>query len=193
LDQTRSSLLRRVRDLGDAAGWDEFDKLYRPMLVGYALQRGLRAEEAEEIAQQCMTALVPRMPGFNRVSSFRGWLRGMVAHKVSDYIKQRGRHRRADTVLLSTTPDDGDGPDELWQRQWNQTHLEFCIDSLRTEFAPHTLQAFAMYVLQEQPVKEIAAHLGMTPNQIYVAKNRVMTRIRERFDDVIEALYGRST
>ena len=55
---TRSSLLSRVRDLDDSDGWVEFDKLYRPLLIEYAQQRGLSFEEAEEIAQQCLIAIV---------------------------------------------------------------------------------------------------------------------------------------
>ena len=190
MEPTRSSLLRRVRNLDDATGWDEFDKLYRPILVIYARRRGLRPEEADEIAQQCMTALVERMQTFAPKSSFRGWLRGMVDHKVNDYLTQRRKHRRADTDLLARTPDPGRSPEELWQEQWNRVHLDFCIKRLRTDYAPHTLQAFAMYVLEERPVKEISRRLGMTPNQIYVAKTRVMARIRERFADTIDSLYG---
>ena len=193
MERTRSSLLRRVRDLDDATGWDEFDRLYRPLLVTYARQRGLRLEEADEIAQQCMTALVPRMQTFTRKSSFRGWLRGMVDHKVSDFLTQSRKHRRAGTELLAQTPDPGRTPEELWQQQWNHTHLAYCLDSLRIDYAPHTLQAFAMYVLQERPVKEISRRLGMTPNQIYVAKTRVMARIRERFGEMIDSLYGASS
>ena len=104
MEQTRSSLLRRVRDLDDATGWNEFDKLYRPMLVSYARQRGLHPEEADEIAQECMSALVPRIKTITEKDSFRGWLRGMVANKVSDYFKRRQKHRRAGTDLLSQTP-----------------------------------------------------------------------------------------
>lgn len=193
MEQTRSSLLRRVRDLDDATGWNEFDQLYRPMLVSYARQRGLRPEEADEIAQECMSALVPRIKTITEKDSFRGWLRGMVANKVSDYLKQRGKHRRAGTDLLSQTPAADQSPEELWQRQWNETHLRYCIERLRVEYAPHTLQAFAMYVLQDRPVQEIKRQLGMTANQIYVAKARVLARIRERFGEMIESLYGESS
>ena len=189
-EQTRSSLLRRVRNLDDATGWEEFDRLYRPMLVGYARRRGLRTDEAEEIAQQCLTAIVARIQTFERRRSYRAWLRGMVDHKVSDHLADRQRHRRADTDQLARTPGPAEPPESLWQQEWNQTHLTYCIDCLRADFASHTLQAFAMYVLEDQPVPHISRCLGLTPNQIYVAKSRVMARLRERFGDLIDGLYG---
>ncbi len=40
---------------------------------------------------------------------------------------------------------------------------------------------------------EIKRQLGMTANQIYVAKARVLARIRERFGEMIESLYGESS
>lgn len=190
LTGTRSSLLRRVRDLSDVEGWGQFDRLYRPMLIGYARARGMPPHAADEIAQQCLTAIVSRIQRFERQRSFRGWLRGMVDHKVSDYLKRDRRDRQADTDLLRDLRDPAPSPGELWQRQWNQAHLRHLFAHLRTNFARHTLQAFWLYVLQGRPVAEIATMLGMTPNQIYVAKSRVTRSIKERFGDMMDSLYG---
>ena len=187
---TRSTLLRRVRDLNDADGWEEFNRLYRPLLVEYAGRRKLPLDAAEEIAQQCLTAIVSRIGQFEKQSSFRGWLRGMVDHKISDYFAHRRRERQADTDVLLNVCDTGPSPVELWELSWNQVHLRHLIASLRASFAKHTLQAFSLYVLEERPVKEISQALGMTPNQIYVAKARITRCIRERFSDVVDGLYG---
>ncbi len=190
MDATRSSLLSRVRDLDDKTGWCEFDRLYRPMLTRYAARHGLSTSESEEIAQDCMTAVVGRIKKFKRQRRFRAWLRGMVDHKVSDYLAQRCRQQPLDTKLLGQTPTDGLSSEQVWQEVWNRSHLLECIDSLKTEFAEHTLKAFSMYVLRGEPVRTISRDLGMTPNQIYVAKSRVMTRIRQRFGPTLETLYG---
>lgn len=37
MDETRSTLLIRLRDRGDQEAWQIFDQLYRPMLVGFAI------------------------------------------------------------------------------------------------------------------------------------------------------------
>lgn len=190
---TRSSLLFRVRDRNDAESWSEFDRLYRPLLTSYARARGLRAGEAEEIAQRCLSAVAGVMHKFKRDHSFRGWLRGMVNRKVADFIAEKARFRQADTALLLNAVDPAPTPDELWQRIWNRAHLRHCLDSLRADFATHTLQAFTLYVLQGEPVVDICSRLGMTPNQVYVAKSRVMRRLRERATDVLASLYGEST
>lgn len=187
---TRSSLLRRVRNLGDRSAWREFDTLYRPLITGYALRAGMGPDAAEEITQQCLAAIVAAIHKFQERVSFRAWLRGMVRRKIADYLADRSRHRRADTVVIMQTPDDGEGPDELWEKEWNRAHLLYCVESLRSEFAEHTFEAFVLYVLHSLPVPQISTRLGMTPNQIYVAKSRVLQRIRERFHETLDSLYG---
>lgn len=189
MSATRSSLLRRVRNLEDRAGWCEFDQLYRPMLVGYARRRGLSGDAAEEIAQQCLTAIVGRIQRFRRQKSFRGWLRRMTDHKVADYLRQEKRHRAApgcDVEDAEATTSSG-----LWMEQWDRSHIEFLMAALREELAEHTVRAFEMYVVQERPVEEISQLLSMTANQIYVAKSRVLARLREpRFAELVSGLYG---
>ncbi len=192
MPETRSSLLDRVRDSNDKDGWVEFDRLYRPLLTAYARARGLRDSEAEEIAQQCMTAVALVMHKFKRDSSFRGWLRGMVSRKVADFIAERSRYTRADTALLMTTPGSDPPPEKVWQRIWNRAHIVYCIEGLRGEFASHTLNAFALYILDDEPVEVICERLGMTPNQVYVAKSRVTKRLREQSDAILSSLYGAS-
>lgn len=185
---TRSSLLFRVRDPQDAASWGEFHSIYRPLLIRYASQRGLDAESAEDVAQQCLAAVSQRLRKFEKKRSFRAWLRGMVDHKVADYIAKFGNRP-------APVPDaDGSGTDRslarLWEQTWNERLVEVLREHLRSHFAEHTLRAFELYVLRDMPVDQIAAMLNMSPNQIYVAKSRVIRHLKENCDEVMENLYG---
>lgn len=190
MDETRSSLIQRVRDLGDVDGWNEFDRFYRPMLMRYARGRGLAADDAEEIAQQCMTAIVNQIGKFERHRSFRGWLRGMVDHKVSDLFASRYRHRRADTAMLEGAADTSTSTGALWEEEWNESHLHALLGDLRNSFAEHTLKAFELYVVCSYAVADICRLLDMTPNQVYVAKNRVINHIKKNFGDTLDSMYG---
>ncbi|MCO6435642.1 MAG: sigma-70 family RNA polymerase sigma factor [Phycisphaerae bacterium] len=193
MDETRSSLLSRVRDFGDDSAWSEFDGVYRPMLAGYARRCGLGPAVAEEIAQECLAAIVDRIRDFRRQRSFRRWLRGMVTHKVADHLRREKRERRRPSGSHTAAGVRVSHPDEIWEQTWNASHLRYFIAGLRDEFAEHTLRAFAMYVLEERPVEEISRLLGMSPNQIYVAKSRVLRRLKDRYADQLEALYGGGT
>jgi RNA polymerase sigma factor (sigma-70 family) len=188
MSRTRSSLLSRIKDLADGPSWEEFDRIYRRLLVRYALARGLNRDEAEEIAQQCMAALATGIQNFTRQVSFRGWLRGMVDRKVADHLRKRAHEVPARTRDLEREQTTEENPALVWERQWNRTHLLYWLNQIRTEAAPMTFAAFEMYVIQERPVAEIAERLGMTPNQIYVAKHRVLAKLRERWADVADGI-----
>ena len=188
MSQTRTSLLSRIKDLQDGPSWEEFDRLYRPMLLRYAYDRGLRREEADEIAQQCMAAIADGIQSFHRRVSFRAWLRGMVDHKVTDQLRKRCHEQPARTADFHREQEREDSPALLWERQWNRTHLLYCLTQIRTELAPITYEAFELYVIRELPVEEITERLGMTRNQIYVAKHRVIQRLKRRWAELEEGL-----
>jgi len=187
---TRSSLLQRIRDIHDTQGWGEFDAIYRPLLIRYARQRGLDADSAEDIAQQCLAAVSANIGRFEKRRSFRAWLRGMVDHKVADHLAKQRRQAHAGAEQLCEAAARAAAPSDEWEREWNQSLLQLLVANLRTNFAEHTLRAFELYVLQGMSVAELGPLLGMTANQIYVAKSRVTRHIREQCGEVIESLYG---
>ncbi len=188
MSRTRSSLLSRIKDQADGPSWEEFDRVYRPLLLRYAQTRGLSPEEAEDIAQQCMAAVAEGIQKFQRKVSFRGWLRGMVDHKVADLLRKSGREVGARTGDFEREQGTEESPALLWERQWNRTHVRYWLSQIRGEVSALTHQAFELYVVQELPVVEIGARLGMTPNQVYVAKHRVLARLKERWADAEEGI-----
>lgn len=190
MPSTRGSLISRIRDLDAAADWVEFDRLYRPLLTWYARASGLDQNEAEEITQQSLEVIVSKIGAFQRRSSFRGWLRRIVDNKVKQHFSRHRKEKQARTDVFTSVADRELPPAQVWENQWERAHLLYCLDHLRNEFAKHTIAAFELYVLRELPVKEIAEVLAMTPNQIYVAKSRVVRRLVETNAQLTETLYG---
>ena len=188
MSRTRTSLISRIKDLEDGPSWEEFDRLYRPLLVRYAAARGLDANEAEEIAQQCMAAIAAGVSDFQRRVSFRGWLRAMIDHKVADQMRKRGREHNAGTRVFEREDSTIESPALRWEREWNKTHLLYWLSQIRHEVSPVTYEAFELYVLEELPVPEICRRLGMSANQVYVAKHRVMKRLKEKWAEVAKGI-----
>jgi RNA polymerase sigma-70 factor (ECF subfamily) len=57
----------------------------------------------------------------------------------------------------------------------------FCwaADRVRDEVTHRTWQAFWHSTIEEQPIPVVAAHLEMSVANVYVARSRVMARLRE--------------
>lgn len=184
MDKMQPSLLQRLRDLSDTGAWVDFDRTYRPMLTAYAHARGLSAADAEDVAQQCAQAVVEQIERYEHLASFKAWLRSIAEHKVADVFRGRRREVQADSDMLSRHA----GPPATRARSlsWTTADVRRCAEAVSREVAPTTFAAFVGYALERRPVREVAHELGMTPNQVYVAKHRIVARIRRR----VEALTG---
>ncbi|MHC5028288.1 MAG: RNA polymerase sigma factor [Planctomycetota bacterium] len=177
MDQTRSTLLVRLRDRSDQTAWRTFDDLYRPMLQGYARARGLDAASADDVAQLCIAAVLEQIGTYEHLGSFRAWLRTIVERRICDLYRKR-REVQADTGVWASRPGEEEAPPELFDRIWQISHLRYCAEQVREQVAPHTYEAFAACGLEGRPAAEVAERMGLSVNQVYVAKHRVLERVR---------------
>ncbi len=60
------------------------------------------------------------------------------------------------------------------------------LELIRPEFSEQTWAAFTGIAIQERPVAEVAAELGISKNAVHLARNRVLTRLREEFGEFLE-------
>jgi RNA polymerase sigma-70 factor (ECF subfamily) len=183
MEETRTTLLLRLKDGADQTAWRTFDQLYRPMLITYSQARGLDANDAEDVAQQCVQAVLDKIGTYEHRGSFKSWLRAIAEKKICDRFRTRGREVQAESAVWAGKADPHPGPDELWERQWWNAHLRHGAETVRGEVAETTFAAFVSYALEGKGAEVVAASLGLTVNQVYVAKHRVLDRIRSLMID----------
>ena len=61
---TRRSLLDRLRDWEDQAGWREFFDTYWKFIYSMAVRSGLSDQEAEDVVQETVTSVARRCRSF---------------------------------------------------------------------------------------------------------------------------------
>jgi RNA polymerase sigma-70 factor (ECF subfamily) len=57
---------------------------------------------------------------------------------------------------------------------------------IERDFTPLTWQAFQQFVVRERPAVEVAAELGVSVNAVYLARSRVLRRLREQLTGLID-------
>ena len=172
METTNQSLLRRVKNRSDAASWREFFDLYQPVLVRYARMRGLSRADADDVAQECLRVLTREMPRFD-YSHSRGRFKGFLWTLANNAIGQMFRKRRPRVARSAEVAGLKERPEKSradWDRLWHREHLKYCLARVEARFTPQTVAAFKLYALQECPVAEVSRRLGLTPNQVYLAK-----------------------
>jgi RNA polymerase sigma-70 factor (ECF subfamily) len=61
------------------------------------------------------------------------------------------------------------------------------MELIEPEFKPATWQAFSRLALDEAEPEKVAAELGLTVNAVFIAKSRVMRRLREEIEGLVQA------
>src|ERR1700756_749727 len=97
--QTRASLLVQLRDGANHAAWQEFIKLYGPIVYGFARKRGLQDADAADLMQDVMRSVssaIGRLEYDPKLGTFRGWLFTITRNKVFTFLASR-RNRQQGT------------------------------------------------------------------------------------------------
>jgi RNA polymerase sigma-70 factor (ECF subfamily) len=172
----------------DAGAWRRLAQLYGPLVYGWCRGRGVPPEDAEDVLQEVFLVVANRIGDFRHDrpgDSFRGWLWGITRHKLGDWLRRRANHetavggtdahRRLQEEPAAPDSDSaaypqGGEPGDLYRR---------ALDVIRPEFEERSWQAFWRVAVEGQSPTDVARDLGMTRNAVYIAKSRVLHRLRE--------------
>ncbi len=175
----------------DEAVWREFDQRYRPVLEGFARKLGLPHEDARDAAQETLTQFVCdyRADKFDRSRGrLRSWLFGIARHRILDSRRARaGRREWRGDSLLAELPG-GEDAQAVWEEEWRAALLRQAMRELRdgSKIDPRTIRAFECFAYENRPAAQVATELGMTVDEVYVAKSRVLQRLRRIIDELNE-------
>jgi RNA polymerase sigma-70 factor (ECF subfamily) len=207
---TRASLLERLKDAGDDAGWNEFHRMYRGLLIGVARQAGLNEHEAEEAVQTTLIAVAKKMPEFRYVKgkdSFKGWLLQIVRWRIVDQVRLRRRKEQFDVeepgsvaerlalteereldsaIIPANAVDPRQDFNALWDEQWEQHLLAQALERVKRQAKPEQYAIYHLHVIEELPVAETSRTLGVSAASVYLAKHRVGALIKKEISRLRE-------
>lgn len=183
---TRPSLLLRLRDPRDGAAWSEFVDLYAPLIYGLARQRGLQDADAADVTQEALRAVAlgaGKLEYDPSRGSFRGWLFTIARNKLRNFFAAQ-RHvvqGTGDSALhqwLQEQPSAAESAE--WDVACEQRLFTWAANQVRSEFQEATWQAFWRTAVEGQKAAAVAAALGISTGAVYIARSRVLARLRAR-------------
>ena len=193
MNETRQSLLLRAQT-GEEDAWKDLTDLYRPLIIGWLNRQGVPAVDLEDLSQDVLLSVVKHLPSFQHSGNrgaFRAWLRTIVCSRTTDYWRALDAGTTANggsgaTAALEQLAD----PASDLNRQWDEEHdryvLSCLLDLVDEEFEPTTLRAFRRLALDGASGAEAAQELGLSVGAVYVAKSRVLARIRQEAEGLID-------
>jgi RNA polymerase sigma-70 factor (ECF subfamily) len=189
--RTSPSLLQRLSAAADDAAWQRFVEIYGPLIYGWMRRFGLQDHDARDLAQDVLLSIVRAMPSFQydpQRGTFRAWLRTMVLNRLRGYWRKR--HTNIAMNQLEQQLDELADPHSALSNRWNDEYkkgvFSRALDLLRPEFEPSTWQAFwRVSILGDTPAVA-AESLGLSVNAVYLAKSRILRRLRQECEDLLD-------
>ena len=193
MNETRQSLLLRAQT-GETDAWKGLTDLYRPLILGWLHRQGVPARDLEDLSQEVLLSVVKQLPGFQHSGqrgAFRSWLRTIVCRRTADYWRAidadtKARGGSGAIAALQQIADPGSDLNRQWDEEHDRYVLRRLMDLVEEEFEPVTLRAFRRLALDGVNGAEAAQELGLSVAAVYVAKSRVLARIRQEAEGLID-------
>lgn len=190
MDETSNSLLVSVREGSSQEAWDTLVACYTPFVRSILLARGIKVSDLDDVMQNVLSVVVRRIPEFERerVGSFRAWIRSICANCLLEHYRKKARSEAkgergtGESKMARVLQELADPASDL-SRYWDEEHDAYLLARLLTkvedEFRPNTFNAFQRLAIKNESVDEVAADLGITVNAAFVARSKVLKRLRQ--------------
>jgi RNA polymerase sigma-70 factor (ECF subfamily) len=188
MNTTSASLLERLRRPGEEEAWARFVDLYTPLLFFWANRLGLPQEDVADLVQDVFLTLVRKLPEFvyDPKKSFRSWLRTILHNRCRDML----RVRKSAPVSHGLPPDNGipDAGDleAYWESEYREHLVGRALELIQVDFHETTWRAFWEVVVEGRPPGEVARQFAISVDCVYTAKSRVLRRLRQELDGLLD-------
>lgn len=190
--ETRDSLIARVQqDDGDA--WDEFSKIYWPVIYRLARRKGRQHADAQDIAQQVLLKVAAALPSFRPDRSrakFRTWLTTVCHNMLIDELRREHRDIAWEENSVEANGASAAGEMELTSDEFTLEHrrqvFRWAAAHAAKTFSESTWQAFWNTAVDGASVRAVANQLGISVGAVYTARSRVMQFLKRKvreYDD----------
>jgi RNA polymerase sigma-70 factor (ECF subfamily) len=191
---TRLSLLVRLCDARDDAAWTQFVEIYAPLVYGFARKHGLQDADAADLTQDVLQAVsggIRRLDYDPRRGSFRGWLFTVVRNKLRNFLALQHRPGRGsgDTDAqhrLQELPARDEDQSAWWDQEYERRVFTWAAEQARGAFSEATWQAFWLTAVEGETGPAVARKLGLSVAAVYLAKGRVMARLKEIIQETLD-------
>lgn len=203
--ETSTTLFERLRAKQPAA-WDRLVDLYGPVVYGWCRHWGLQPCDAENLGQETFLKVAQHLGDFRRDrpdDTFRGWLYRIARNGFLDRMRKEGREiaidggdstaeRALDERAARESSNDGEPSDCDQEQSMSDEAAQLyarALELIRDEFSERDWEA-CQGLLNGLPAQTVAAGLGVTANVVYLAKSRILRRLRDEFADLLPDATG---
>ena len=188
MSETSASLLERLSDRPQSDDWDRLVDVYSPLIRSWIQRHALlQGNDVDDVLQEVLAVLVRRLSEFRReprTGAFRRWLKSITINCLRDFWKSKRTRPLPNHVsdlgsLLEQLEDPRSSLSRIWDDEYEQFVTRRLLEQIRPTFSESTWLAFQGFAIEGRAAEEVAHELGLSVNAIFIAKSRVLTRLRQ--------------
>lgn len=195
MENTSLSLLNRLCESPESETWDRLVELYAPLLKAWLRKYDVQASDADDLVQEVLVAVSKGLGKFKHeghVGAFRGWLKAILVNRLRNFWRARDRHPQAGLrsdidEQLTQLGDPASELSQIWNREHDQYVLRQLLMLAEPHFAPTTWKAFCRVAFDGERADVVAKELEITLNAVFIAKSRVLSRLRQEAEGLVTA------
>lgn len=167
--------------------WHRFVDLYAPLVHRWANQQGLQLADAQDLVQEVMASMHRFLPSFryDPTKSFRGYLYRVTKNKLHDLRAKQVR--QLDDVNQATLAQEDPALGVFERQEYNSYISYHSLKLIVRDFPQTQWRACWMQVVEGRTAGEAAKSLGITKNMAYLARSRVLARLRTELVGMLDS------
>ena len=195
MNETSLSLLDQLRVSNEEDAWGKLHRIYGPLVHKWLTKYDVQLSDADDLTQEVLLAVSRDISVFEhngRPGAFRSWLKGILLNRLRNFWRSRDRRPQASAGSdVDRRLDKLEDPASQITLIWNKEHDNHVLRSLLSIVEPHfeakTCAAFRMMTLEGKKPNVVAEQLGVSLNAVFIAKSRVLSRLRQESEGLVEA------
>ncbi len=184
IPETRASLVLRVQNPDDQQAWDEFVRLYQPVVYRVGRSRGLQEADANDLVQTVFVSIAGSIGKWSPRDSkvkFRHWLLRVAKNATINALSRRPADQAGaiDGDLLHEVEAGDRHSESLIELEYRRELFIRAKEMVRVDFSQDTWQAFELTAIQGLSKEQAAQELGKSIGAVYAARSRIIRRLSE--------------
>lgn len=160
--------------------------IYQPLIEKWLVRFGAPSNDLHDLSQNILTVVIRKLPVFEhsgREGAFRSWVRSITRNCLLEFwrakkIQPVATGKTSFLESLNQLESENSELSQQWNREYDQQVLASLLNQIEAEFRPATWQAFKRVAVDGQKPVDVAEELDVTVNSVFIAKSRVMSRLK---------------
>ncbi|PQO47110.1 RNA polymerase sigma factor [Blastopirellula marina] len=187
---THESLICRVKNPQDSVAWNQFMAIYRPVVFRLARKKGLQHADAEDLTQRVFVSIARAVGDWKPEEGgprFRNWLGRIARNAILNALSREKPDKGAGSTTVDALLDAVSAEEDAETCLFREARLEafrWAAARVQMMVQPETWNMFRLTAIEGRSVEEVAQQLNKTTGAVYIARCRVMQRIKDKVDEI---------